>query len=75
MDEEGNGWQELGDGAWGGYPAEGLTGTGTIAGRPVRCLTAELQLRHHLGYPLDEKDRHDLLLLSQRFRLRLPPGV
>jgi hypothetical protein len=26
FDGHGNGWQELGGGAWGGYPAQGLTG-------------------------------------------------
>lgn len=30
LDSHGNGWQPLGDGAWGGYPAEGLAGTGVI---------------------------------------------
>ena len=33
----------------------------------------ELQLAHHLGYPLDEDDRHDLALLANRFNLPLPP--
>jgi len=37
-------------------------------------LTPELQLRHHLGYPPDENDRHDLRLLAERFALSLPPG-
>jgi lincosamide nucleotidyltransferase A/C/D/E len=65
FDAEGNGWQPLGDGAWGQYPAEGLTGSGLIGGRRVRCLTPELQLRHHLGYPHDANDRHDLGLLAR----------
>ena len=74
IDERGDGWQELGSGAWGCYPADGLTGTGTVAGRRVRCLTPELQLRHHLGYPPGDNDRHDLRLLAERFELGLPPG-
>jgi hypothetical protein len=41
----------LGTDAWGAYPAEDLTVTGMVAGRPVRCLTPSLQVRHHLGYP------------------------
>jgi lincosamide nucleotidyltransferase A/C/D/E len=73
IDECGNGWQPLGNGAWGGYPAEGLTGTGMIRGRRVECLTPELQLRHHLGYPPDANDRHDLRLLAEHFGLCLPP--
>jgi hypothetical protein len=39
----------------------------------VPCITPELQLAHHLGYPLDEDDRHDLALLANRFNLPLPP--
>ncbi len=70
----GEGWQSLGDGSWGLYPAEGLAGTGTIGGRPVRCLTADLQLHHHLGYPPRPSDHHDLELLARHFGLPLPPG-
>jgi lincosamide nucleotidyltransferase A/C/D/E len=74
FDGHGNGWQPLGNSAWGGYPAEGLAGTGLVGGRRVRCLTPELQLRHHLGYAPDSNDCHDLRLLGQYFRLALPPG-
>ena len=73
VDACGNGWQPLGDGAWGAYPADGLTGTGLIAGRRVRCSTPQLQLRHHLGYPPKSSDHHDLRLLAQHFKLALPP--
>ena len=75
FDSHGNGWQELGGGAWGGYPAEGLTGVGMVGGRQVRCLTPQLQVRHHLGYPLDASDRHDLGLLAERFGVAVPPGI
>ena len=75
FDSHGNGWQELGEGAWGAYPAEGLTGVGRVGGREVRCLTAQLQLRHHLGYPRGATDRHDLGLLAGRFGVAVPPGV
>jgi lincosamide nucleotidyltransferase A/C/D/E len=75
LDDRGNGWQPLGPGAWGAYPADGLTGEGEIGGRRVRCLTPGLQLRHHLGYPLGDADRHDLRLLAQHFGLAPPPGV
>lgn len=74
FDTAGNGWQELGDGAWGLYPAEGLSGSGAVAGRPVRCLTAGLQLSHHLGYPPRRSDEHDLSLLADRFGVPLPPA-
>jgi lincosamide nucleotidyltransferase A/C/D/E len=74
FDDHGNGWQELGEGAWGLYPADGLTGTGTIAGLPVRCISVELQLRHHLGWSWTQTDRADLERLAERFGLPLPPG-
>ena len=73
FDRHGNGWQELDAGGWGVYPAEGLTGVGTVGGRQVRCLTPELQVRHHLGYPLGATDRHDLALLAERFGVAVPP--
>lgn len=73
FDDAGNGWQELAANAWGAYPAEGIDARGSIAGFAVRCLTAELQLRHHLGYPWDDTDIHDMRLLQHHFGLRLPP--
>jgi lincosamide nucleotidyltransferase A/C/D/E len=75
IDADGNGWQELPNGGWGLYPADGLRGRGEIAGRPVRCITPELQLRHHLGYRLKDRDRHDLRRLARRFPLPLPPHI
>jgi lincosamide nucleotidyltransferase A/C/D/E len=51
-----NGWQPLGEGAWAQYPAAGLTGRGHVQGRQVACVSADLQLRHHLGYPWDADD-------------------
>jgi lincosamide nucleotidyltransferase A/C/D/E len=73
LDEHGNGWQPLGDGAWAQYPQEGLGGLGEIAGRVVRCLTASLQLRHHLGYVWDDHDRQDMAHLAEKFGISLPP--
>jgi lincosamide nucleotidyltransferase A/C/D/E len=73
FDRHGNAWQELGDDAWGAYPADGLTGVGMVGGRQVRCLTPQLQVRHHLGYPLAATDRHDLGLLAERFGVAVPP--
>jgi lincosamide nucleotidyltransferase A/C/D/E len=73
FDGDGNGWQQLGDRAWGGYPAEGLTGRGSVGGESVRCLTAELQVRHHLGYELDSQDWQDMRLLAEEFGVAIPP--
>jgi lincosamide nucleotidyltransferase A/C/D/E len=75
VDELGNGWLRLGADAWSDYPAEGLGAVGSIGGRRVRCLTAELQLRRHLGYPLGDDDRHDLLILARHYHLATPPGL
>jgi lincosamide nucleotidyltransferase A/C/D/E len=75
FDRQGNGWQELDGGAWGEYPVEGLSGVGMVAGRYVRCLTPQLQVRHHLGYPLGASDRHDLGLLAERFGVAVPPAI
>lgn len=74
FDGEGNGWQELDDEAWGAYPVDGLGGTGLIGGRPVRCITADLQVRHHLGYPPSHKDLRDMRALADAFDVALPPG-
>jgi lincosamide nucleotidyltransferase A/C/D/E len=76
LDAEGNGVQ-AGAGPNGGdaiYPAAGLAGEGTIAGRRVFCLTPELQLMHHRGYEPKEDDHHDVRLLCERFGLPLPRG-
>ncbi len=75
FDAAGNGWQELPGGGWGFYPAKDLRAEGEIAGRPVDCVSAELQLRHHLGYALTDADRHDLRLLAARFGVPLPPSA
>jgi lincosamide nucleotidyltransferase A/C/D/E len=75
LDARGNGWQPGGRRAWDLYPAEGFGGRGTIGGRAVRCLSPEVQLRHHLGYEWDDGDVHDLRLLAQRFGVPLPPDL
>lgn len=72
FDSEGGGLQRQPDGSDFRYPPEGLAGSGTIAGRSVRCLSAELQVRCHLAYEPDEDDRHDVRLLCERFGLELP---
>jgi lincosamide nucleotidyltransferase A/C/D/E len=52
------------------YPPPTL---GTVAGRAIRCVPAEAQVRAHLGYPPTAKDSRDLDLLRERFSLTLPP--
>jgi lincosamide nucleotidyltransferase A/C/D/E len=56
--------------AWNGdvtYPPEALAGRGVIAGTPVRCLSARMQMATHTGYALQAEDLQDLRLLHERF--------
>ena len=66
LDEQGNGIP-----AW---TREGLVlgrddlgGEGMIAGVPVRCLSAEMQVRAHTGYDLPPYQVQDMELLQERF--------
>jgi lincosamide nucleotidyltransferase A/C/D/E len=70
-DAAGNGWQQLDDGTWGRYDADELDATGTIAGRSVPCIGAQLQLRHHRGYEWKDKDEADVNRLTDRFGFEL----
>jgi lincosamide nucleotidyltransferase A/C/D/E len=58
-----------------GLPFEvgSLEGRGTIADKPVRCETAEFQVRGHTGYTPDETDYRDVLALCRAFDLEIPP--
>lgn len=74
FDEGGGGVQPQPDGGMFRYPHEGFSGTGTVAGRTLPCLSAEVQVACHVGYEPDDKDRHDVTLLVERFGLKLPPA-
>lgn len=54
------------------YPTGSLTGTGTIAGRAVRCEPPEWQVRIHTGYEPDAQDWADVRALCRRFDLPVP---
>ena len=54
------------------YRSEHLTGTGSIDGRPVRCISPEWLIKFHSGYQLDENDYHDVRMLCERFGIDLP---
>jgi len=73
FDADGHGHQQLQDGSFGTYIADGLCGVGRIAGRRVDCLTLDLQMRFHLGYEPDDSDHHDVHLLAEHLDLPLPP--
>lgn len=46
------------------YPAEGFT-HGVIGGVRVACLSRDLQVAFHSGYPPRDVDRHDLAVLAE----------
>ncbi len=72
---DGSGAQPMNDGPDWIYPAQGFTGSGSIGGRSVRCLTAEVQVLAHVDYEPDETDRRDMRLLRGRFGVDLPPSL
>lgn len=74
FDERGDGIYEMDGGRTWAYPGEGLAGTGEIAGRSVRCLTPELQMRVHSGYEFSAKDHDEIRGLQERFGVEPPDG-
>jgi lincosamide nucleotidyltransferase A/C/D/E len=54
------------------FPAEALSGVGSIGGRAVACITPEWLVRFHSGYPLKDEDRADVRALCERFGLPMP---
>lgn len=79
-DDEGNGWQELagevaGTSGWCFYPADHLDAEGEIDGRKVTCISAWLQLNHHVGFAWKERDLADMRGLHDAFCIPLPPQI
>lgn len=74
FDKQGNGVQKTEGGREWPYPARGFTGTGSIGGRAVRCLTPEVQVLCHAGYKLKESDVHDMRALHEHFGVDLLPA-
>ena len=71
LDDDGNGiYGPRENGA--AYPASSLTGTGSIAGRPVHCISAEDMVKFHSGYEPDDNDFHDVLALCKKFGIEVP---
>ncbi len=54
------------------YPLDSLTGTGSIQGYPVKCISPEWTVKFHSGYELDEHDYRDVSALCERFGMALP---
>jgi lincosamide nucleotidyltransferase A/C/D/E len=71
-DARGGGVYQMDDGAEWVYPSAGFSGRGSVAGRPIRCLTADVQVLVHDGYELTDKDYRELYLLHKRFGVELP---
>jgi lincosamide nucleotidyltransferase A/C/D/E len=68
FDDAGNGVYRMEEGGDWIYLAAGFGGRGSIAGRNVTCLTAEMQMVGHAGgYTPAETDFHDMRLLHERF--------
>ena len=69
----GDGVYKLGNGEDWVYPSTAFTGTGTILGRRVACLTPEVVIvAHTTGYALDKAHQRDAEALSERFGISLP---
>ena len=60
------------DGTGLAFPAVAFTGTGTIDGESVRCMTAEYQVANHAGYDPGDADFHDVYALHDKFGMDLP---
>ena len=54
------------------YPAEALTGKGTITGRTVDCITPAALVRFHTGYQVGATDWADVSALCERFGIPVP---
>ena len=54
------------------YPADALTGAGSVSGRAVKCISAEHLVRFHSGYDLRETGIQDVHALHKRFGIPLP---
>jgi lincosamide nucleotidyltransferase A/C/D/E len=54
------------------YPAASLTGSGTVNGYAVKCISPEWMVKFHSGYELKEKDLQDVSALCEKFGIDLP---
>ncbi len=73
FDAAGNGLYRMSNGEDWSFPAEALRGSGSIGGRPVRCLTPEHQVLCKTGaFEPSEADFQDVRLLHERFGVEIP---
>lgn len=67
------GFDEAGKNVYGTkYPKDSLTGVGVINGRTVRTIDPEWMVQFHTRYELHDTDRHDVLLLCEKYGITLP---
>ena len=55
------------------YPSASLTGTASLAGVPVRCISAAWLFRFKTAYAPREKDLIDVRALAQAYGFAVPP--
>jgi lincosamide nucleotidyltransferase A/C/D/E len=54
------------------YPPASLTGTGSINGHRVNCISPEYMIKFHSGYKLRDKDFKDVSALCDHFGMDYP---
>jgi lincosamide nucleotidyltransferase A/C/D/E len=54
------------------YPATALSGSGTIAGQKVKCISAEWIVKSHTGYKPRDSDFKDVAALCEKFGIDYP---
>lgn len=54
------------------YPKESLTGTGTINGNAVKCISPEWVIKFHANYEPKYKDLKDIQALCDKFGIEPP---
>jgi lincosamide nucleotidyltransferase A/C/D/E len=54
------------------YPLESLTGTGSVDGYAVKCISPEWVVKFHTAYEFDEDDYHDVKAICQHFKIEMP---
>ena len=74
FDPRGDGWQINTRGLTWKWPRDHIGACGRIAGREVRCLTAERQLYWHSHVGEGDLDWADVIALCRRFDLEFRPG-
>jgi lincosamide nucleotidyltransferase A/C/D/E len=54
------------------YPLASLTGTGSVDGYPVKCISPEWVVKFHTAYQFDEDDYRDVKAICQHFNIKMP---